>query len=131
MHLCTSTYANVPSILESKIVHRAKVFAINPTWWRMTVTFDTAALYRGVPAESYFHRMLCMHFSDRLLQETGAQEVQKTRLELNTTPVCRTKLKTEQAMKKTVFLLLFFFFFEGTFHLLKLPSYHLNVGSHK
>lgn len=38
----------------------------------MTVTFDAAQLFRGVPAESYFHRMLCMHFSDRLLQETGA-----------------------------------------------------------
>lgn len=40
----------------------------------MTGTFDAAWLFSGVPAESYFHRMLCMHFSDRLLQETGAQE---------------------------------------------------------
>lgn len=51
-----------------------KCFAINSTWWRMTETFDAAQLLSGVPAESYFHRMLCMHFSDRLLQETGAQE---------------------------------------------------------
>lgn len=41
----------------------------------MTETFDAAPLFSEVPAESYFHRMLCMHFSDRLLQETGAQEV--------------------------------------------------------
>lgn len=40
----------------------------------MTGSFDAAWLFSRVPAESYFHRMLCMHFSDRLLQETGAQE---------------------------------------------------------
>lgn len=51
-----------------------KCFAINLAWWRMTGSFDAARLFSRVPAESYFHRMLCMHFSDRLLQETGAQE---------------------------------------------------------
>lgn len=40
----------------------------------MTGSFDAVQLFSRVPAESYFHRMLCMHFSERLLQETGAQE---------------------------------------------------------
>lgn len=51
-----------------------KCFAINLASRRMTGSFDAVRLFSRVPAESYFHRMLCMHFSDRLLQETGAQE---------------------------------------------------------
>lgn len=50
-----------------------KYFAINSASWGMTGTFDAVLLFSEVSAESYFHRMLCMHFSDRLLQETGAQ----------------------------------------------------------
>lgn len=65
-----------------------KCFAINLAQQRMTGTFDAVWLFSGVPAESYFHRMLCMHFSDRLLQETGAGgggwgAAEQTRLEWN------------------------------------------------
>lgn len=70
----------------------------------MTGTFDAAWLFSGVPAESYFHRMLCMHFSDRLLQETGAQEGSKHDWNEAQALVCRMKPTTMQAAKKAAFI---------------------------
>lgn len=70
-----------------------KCFAIKSVGWRMTGTFDAAWLFSGVPAESYFHRMLCMHFSDRLLQETGSSGGEQTRLEWITTPSRQNEAK--------------------------------------
>lgn len=70
-----------------------KCFAIKSVEWRMTGTFDAAWLFSGVPAESYFHRMLCMHFSDRLLQETGSSGGEQTRLEWITTPSRQNEAK--------------------------------------
>ncbi len=69
----------------------------------MTGTFDAVRLFSGVPAESYFHRMLCMHFSDRLLQETGAQEGSKHDWNETQAVVCWMEPATMQTLKKNAF----------------------------
>ena len=60
--------------------------------------------FSGVPAESYFHRMLCMHFSDRLLQETGAQEGSKHDWNETCATVYWVKPTTMQAVEKAAFI---------------------------
>lgn len=52
-----------------------------------------------------------------------------TRIKHN--PCLPNKAENRAGYEENSFSITFFFFFEGTFHLLKLPSYHLKVGSHK
>lgn len=96
-----------------------KCFAIDSTQRRMTVTFDAAQLFRGVPAESYFHRMLCMHFSDRLLQETGALGGggwEQTRLEWNTNHILLNEANHRAGHKESCSHFIFLHSKNNNFH---------------